>query len=231
MDLNASNSTGAGGTHARSLASHGQGEIPEASVEAMFRRAVDEDVLWRGKPEPFRHAASAFHTPSIAIYFALFSVLAYFNDGIASAVTVAIMGTAGVLILTGIGFYSARNSAYVLTSHRLLILTGMAVEKRISIPLKHIGAANLKQRSMGHGDIALELKVKHRLGYLLLWPHARSFRFFRPQPLMRAVPEVDKIAAILADACAAYAPIDRALSEVKESSAEPATRELGGMTA
>ena len=48
---------------------------------------------------------------------------------------------------------------------------------------------------------------------------------------MRAVPEVDKIAAILADACAAYAPIDRALSEVKESSAEPATRELGGMTA
>ncbi|NQX95044.1 MAG: PH domain-containing protein [Erythrobacter sp.] len=231
MDLNPSQTAGAGAAHARSLASHGPGEVPEASVEAMFRRAADEEVLWRGKPEPFRHAASAFHTNSMAVYFVILSAIAFANDGMGSAVTVAIMGIAGVLILTGLGIYSARNSAYVLTSHRLLILTGLAVDKRISIPLKHIGSASLKMRSRGFGDIALDLKVKHRLGYLLLWPHARSFRFFKPQPIMRSVPEAERIAAILADACAQYAPIERGLTDVKEGDAERATADLGGATA
>ena len=235
MDLNASTTAGpmarSGIAHARSLASHGQGEVPEAAAEVMFRRAAGEEVLWRGKPEPFRHAASAFHTNSVLIYFAILSVIAFFNDGLPSAMTVAIMGLAGALILLAMGFYSARKSAYVLTSHRLLILAGLAVEKRISIPLKHIGAANLKPRSKGHGDIALDLKVKQRLGYLLLWPHARPFRFLKPQPLLRAVPDAEGVAAKLADACAEFAPIERHLTDVKDAAPQSATKDLGGAPA
>ena len=230
MDLHASNSANPGVPN-RTLAGYGSGEIPESATEAIFRRALDEDVLWRGRPETFRHAASAFHTNCVAIYFVILSAIAYFNSGLGSAITVAVMGLIGVAVLMAMGIYSARHSAYILTNHRLLILTGMAVDKRISIPLKHIGSANLRRRSQGHGDIALEIKVKHRLGYLLLWPHARPFRFLRPQPLLRALPDVENVAAKLAEACAVYAPIERDLTDVKEGARKPAKPELGGAPA
>ncbi|MEM6857451.1 MAG: photosynthetic complex putative assembly protein PuhB [Pseudomonadota bacterium] len=210
---------------------YGRGEIPEAATDAIFRRALDEDILWRGQPEPLRHAASAFHTNSVAFYFAVLTGIAYATSDLGSAITVAVMGVVGVLVLLAMGIYSARRSAYVLTSHRLIILTGLAVDKRISIPLKHVGSAELKPRSNGHGDIALEITVQHRLGYVLLWPHARPFRFLRPQPLLRAVPDVENVAAKLAQACAQYAPIEQNLTDVKDLDVSRANPELGGATA
>lgn len=231
MDLNATQTADAGAASARPLAGQGSGEIPEASVEVMFRRALDEDVIWRGKPEPFRHAASAFHTNSIVLYFAALAVIGFAMDGMGSAVTLVIMGLAAMLILMALGIYSARNSAYILTNHRLMILTGLAVEKRVSIPLKRIASARLRTRSKGYGDILLDLNGDHRLSYLLLWPHARSFRVWKPQPLLRAVPDAAMIAEKLAHACSEFAPIERDLTDVKDESAASASPELEGATA
>jgi hypothetical protein len=234
MDLNLRNTTPSSapaGSPAGPQGLYGRGEIPEAATDAIFRRALDEEVLWRGQPEPFRHAASAFHTNSVAVYFAVLTAIAYVTSDLGSAITVAVMGLIGVLVLFAMGIYSARRSTYVLTNHRLIILTGLAVDKRISIPLKHVGSADLRPRSNGHGDIAIEIKVKHRLSYMLLWPHARPFRFVRPQPLLRAVPDVDSVAAKLAQACAQYAPIERNLTKVKDVDAPAANAELGGATA
>jgi len=231
MDLNATQTAGPSAASARATASHGSGEIPEASVEVMFRRALDEDVIWRGKPEPFRHAASAFHTNSVVLYFAALAVIGFAMDGLGSAVTLVVMGLAAMAILLALGIYSARNSAYILTNHRLMILTGLAVEKRVSIPLKRIASANLRTRSKGYGDILLELNGDHRLSYLLLWPHARSFRVWKPQPLLRAVPEAATIAAQLAEACAEFAPIERNLTEVKDQGAATSDQGFEGATA
>ena len=215
----------------RALLGLGEGEVPEAASEALFRRAADEDVLWRGKPEVFRHAASAFHTNSIAFYFAVLSVIAYFQGGAGHAISVAVLGTIGVAILFAMGIYSASHSAYVLTSHRLIILTGIVVDKRISIPLKRIASANLKERSQGFGDIALELNIKSGLSYLLLWPHSRFLALSSPKPLLRAIPDAMGVAKMLADACAQYAPIERNLTDVKEGDGQAPREGLEGATA
>lgn len=230
MDLTIARDADANG-RPRSIAGYADGEVPEAAVEAIYRRAADEEVLWRGKPEFLRLAASAFHTTSVAIYFAILSAIAFFNDGLASAVTVLVMGVAAVLVLMAMAFFCARNSAYVITSHRLVMLIGIAVEKRISVPLKHVHSAKLRLRGKGYGDIALELNADQRLGYLLLWPHARPLRLARPQPLLRAIPDAQRVAAILAEACAQYAPIQTSLTQVNEASAQDIKPELGGATA
>jgi hypothetical protein len=57
------------------------------------------------------------------------------------------------------------------------------------------------------GDIAVTLKGEHRLGYAMLWPHARPWRLSRPQPMLRALPDAARLAQELAQACAALAPV------------------------
>jgi len=69
------------------------------------------------------------------------------------------------------------------------------------------------------------------LGYMLLWPHARPWRFARPQPMLRSVPDAQAVAAMLAEACSHYAPIERSLTKVKEAKAPAAKPELEGATA
>ena len=231
MDLTAPHSAPPVSAFDRALTGLNNGEIPDAATAALFRRAQGEEVLWRGKPEVFRHAASALHTNSMAIYFAILSVMAFFMGGFGHALTVAVLGALGFAILFAIGAYSARHSAYVLTNHRLLILTGIIVDKRISIPLKRIASAKLRERSKGYGDIALELSVKSGLSYLLLWPHSRFLALSSPKPLLRAVPDAVGVAKTLADACAQYAPIERNLTDVKEDDGQASREELKGATA
>ena len=66
-----------------------------------------------------------------------------------------------------------------------------------SAEIGELESANLKQLANGMGNIVLTLKGVPRLGYLMLWPHARSLRFVRPQPMLRAIPEAQRIAALL----------------------------------
>ena len=90
------------------------------------------------------------------------------------------------------------------------MVIGIALEKRISIPLKHIGAADLKPHGKaGHGSIALQITGDQPLGYMLLWPHCRPLHFASPQPLLRALPDAEGVARMLADACAQVHAIER----------------------
>jgi hypothetical protein len=38
------------------------------------------------------------------------------------------------------------------------------------------------------------------VAYLLLWPHARPLHFRNPQPCLRAIPDADQVAKLLATA-------------------------------
>jgi hypothetical protein len=92
----------------------------------------------------------------------------------------------------------------------MVLRIGVALNTCINLPLGMIGAADLRARGHGFGDIALAPTATHRLGYALLWPHARPFRLRRPQPMLRAVPDAEAVARHLARACAALGPIDHA---------------------
>lgn len=200
---------------------------PTAHGDPMGTPAQDERVLWKGQPSLPILARSAFHTRKVGLYFVALIVISLAFGNVNSAIVCAVLGVAGVAVLHGLAWLSARSTVYILTDTRLIMRIGMAIETRINVPLKHIGAAHLKDRGAGHGDIAMELNGERLLGYLLLWPHARPFRFNRPQPMLRSVPEASKVAEILADACAKHEAIERNLSEIKDPAAERDTQVNG----
>ena len=195
---------------------------PSADGDPMGTPAADEQVLWKGRPDLPLLTRTAFHTRKFAIYFVALIAIALAFDNPNAALVCAVLGVVGLAVLQLLAWQSVRTTLYILTDARLIIRKGMAIETRINIPLKHIGSADLKARSNGFGDIAMQLNGDRLLGYILLWPHARPFRFANPQPMLRAVPDAHKVAAKLAEACAQFEALDVNLSEVKESDAAPA---------
>jgi hypothetical protein len=104
---------------------------------------------------------------------------------------------------------------------------GVALNACINVPLREIESANLKMLEGGHGTIVLTLKGAPRLGYLMLWPHARSLRIIRPQPMLRAIPDAANVAAMLLKATQAVQPVAPLIAE----QSRPATISLAGAPA
>jgi hypothetical protein len=69
-----------------------------------------------------------------------------------------------------------------------------------NLPLRRIETARLHALPGGAGDIALVLNPADRIGYIHLWPHARPWHFTRTEPMLRALPDAQAVAGLLADA-------------------------------
>jgi hypothetical protein len=46
----------------------------------------------------------------------------------------------------------------------------------------------------GFGDITLALKGSDRIGWVHLWPSVRPWRITKPEPTLRAIPDVELVA-------------------------------------
>lgn len=174
-----------------------------------------ETILWQGAPDWRTLAASALHVRLVALYFAVFAAWSLARGSWTSAGTIA-LSAALVLGLAVLFLYGVhRTTVYTLTNRRIVLRIGIALNKCINIPLGQIEKADLKPLGGGIGSIALHLKGMPRLGYVMLWPHVRSLRIFRPQPMLRAIPDADAVAGKLFDAVRQVQPIvqaDRAAS-------------------
>jgi hypothetical protein len=180
-----------------------------------------ERILWQGAPDWRAFARSALHTRWIGLYFAFFGALALVGGSIGG--TLAALASA-LIVLALLGLFAvmvARTTVYTITNRRVVLRIGVALNKCINLPLALIGSADLRERGAGFGDISLVPNASHRLGYAMLWPHARPLRFSRPQPMLRAVPDAKAVADILARACAAVGPIAREEAPVARPMAAP----------
>jgi hypothetical protein len=204
---------------------------PSANGDPMGTPALDERILWKGRPSLPVLTRTAFHLHSFALYMGAMVLLAAAFGNMDSALFLAGAGVFGAVVIQLMAWRSAKSTLYILTDVRLILRIGMALETRINIPLKHITAAHLNMRGREHGDIAIELGGERMLGYSLMWPHVRPFHFNRPQPMLRAVPDAKELAAILAEACGRYALIESNLTNVKEAGVGSAKPELEGATA
>lgn len=200
----------------------GGAPAPKAFGDPMGTPAADETVLWKGRPEVSALARTAFHTRSVGIYFLALVGLSAWYGNVNAAVVCTMLGLAAIGILHALAWLSVRTTMYILTDQRLIMRIGMALETRINVPLKHVLAADLRMRGKDHGDIALRLGGERLLGYALLWPHARPWRFARPEPMLRAVPEPEKVAKLLAEACAQVAGTEKTLIDIKDEPRRPA---------
>jgi uncharacterized membrane protein YeaQ/YmgE (transglycosylase-associated protein family) len=174
-----------------------------------------ETLLWQGSPDWRLLARSAFFTRIVGLYFASLVALAIYNGSSGGVIATVIAGLIGVGLLMLYAWAVARTTVYTLTSRRVVLRIGVALNMCINLPLAKIGGANLRPLGPVEGDLALQLIGPHNLGYLVLWPHARPWRLGKPQPMLRALPDAAVVGERLARAVAAIAPVDRA----QESSA------------
>ena len=181
--------------------------------------AADETVLWRGRPTIHGLARSLFHIRAVMGYFvvlAAWNLAASHADGFRanaaflSALWVAVPALVAAVVLYAMAWLIAATTHYTITDKRVILQIGVALPIALTLPLTRIVSADVKLNADGTGDIPLSLG-QQKLAYLLVWPHARPWRFRQPQPMLRAVPNVRHVAAILSRALLTASPAGEAI--------------------
>jgi hypothetical protein len=168
-----------------------------------------ESVLWQGSPDWRLLAMDAFQWRKLAVYFGVllvWRVVSTVADG-ASAVQAAMslvwalpLSLAGLGIVAGLAWLSARTTVYTLTNRRIVMRLGIVLTISFNLPLSRVESAGVSERRDGSGDICLLLGGPQRIAYLHLWPHARPWHLKRTQPMLRALRGVRIPAQLLAGA-------------------------------
>jgi hypothetical protein len=173
-----------------------------------------ETVIWQGAPRFSGLARRALHLRWLSVYFVLLALwrgVALSSDGVGAvevvqgAAMILVIGAVPIALLALYGWASARSTLYTITSRRVVIRTGVALPMTVNIPFALIGSAGVAPHADGTGDIALQIMPPHRVSWLALWPHTRSWQVSRPQPTLRAVAEPEAVAQLLGRALAAAA--------------------------
>jgi hypothetical protein len=204
----------------------------EAAHGLPERLPAGERLVWQGTPDVSAVAQRVFHWRWVAAYFALLFVwhLAGVTDwsqpmAWRSTLGLAVVYGLGVALWWALAWLTARTTVYSLTNRRVVMRIGIVLTVTYNLPLRCIEAADLHSTGRdGIGNIALRLEPATRIAYLHLWPHARPGYLALPQPLLRCVPDVAHVAALLATTWAASnASNGQAAPSVSPSPAQPAT--------
>lgn len=166
-----------------------------------------ERILWQGKPQWRELAIQAFHCRKVAIYFGLILGVVLISGWKQEATRMQLVddslitlfvGALALAILGTLAWLSAKVTIYTLTNKRIMIRFGIALQMTINLPFTQIAAANVRENRYGTGDIPLTLTDTSNVNYLVLWPHVRPWRLAAPQPMLRSVPHVQRLAALIA---------------------------------
>ncbi len=173
-----------------------------------------EHLLWRGSPSWKALAIRTFHGRLMACYFALllaWVVVSNLAQGATVAQTAwsflwfAALAAAGLGLVMLLAWLTARTTTYVVTDRRVVFCYGIAMPMSLNLPFARVASAGVRTFADGSADIPLAMAPGDIVAYLMLWPHARPWRISKPEPALRAVPEGQQVASILARALAASA--------------------------
>ncbi len=206
-------------------------ELTEAEdiVELEKQLTEGETLLWRGAPTRALIAQRLFHWRKVGIYFVLLGAWRLISPSggeletsvaasAGSVVNLAIVGVGAIGILQLLAHLIARTTQYTITSQRIVMRIGVALPMTVNLPFKHIQDAGIRRSRNGSGDLCLKLMPGQRVGYGLMWPHVRPFRFVSPQPSLRCLEDVEQVAKVFVDAIK---------PTVTAAQAEPGTRDRG----
>jgi hypothetical protein len=168
-----------------------------------------ERILWQGSPDARVLARHAFHLRKVAAYFAILMAwrgAAEIIDGQSaadaaySALGLLPVAAAGLGVIALLAWLTARATVYTITDRRVVLRFGVALPMALNVPFKVVESASLRLYPGGAGDLPLALVDGQRVAWLVNWPYVRGGR--RSQPMLRAVPEAGRVAALLAEALA-----------------------------
>lgn len=181
---------------------------PEGLPENLPR---GERILWRGRPDPVALAFAAFRVGWVAAYFGVLLVWRFVStradgatvfDALVYALWILPLALSGLAILALLAWLAARTTIYTVTDRRVVMRIGIALPLTLNLPYGEIESAWVRTRRAGTGDLSFGLRRGARVGYAVLWPHARAWHFARPQPTLRAIPGVAGVAERVAAALA-----------------------------
>lgn len=168
-----------------------------------------ERILWQGAPDWRVLARNAFHVRKLVLYFGLIltaraafvhAETASAADTVKAVVMLAPLVALCIGLMLFMAWLTARTTVYTLTDRRIVMRVGIVLSPTFNLPLKRIESAGLHLEASGHGDIPLVLKAPDLIAYLHLWPHARPWRVKRPEPMLRCIPDAQRVARLVSDA-------------------------------
>lgn len=168
-----------------------------------------ETLLWQGSPDSAALAREAFKANWILGYLLAIAVwrtsAAFADGGFARSVAVFLpylaLALAGYAVVRLLARASARAAIYSITTNRVILRIGAALQVTWTIPFTKIASASLSTRPItGTGTIALDLVEGQHISYLALWPHLRPGFARKVQPAFRCIPDAAQVARILSDA-------------------------------
>ncbi|WP_299049002.1 photosynthetic complex putative assembly protein PuhB [uncultured Tateyamaria sp.] len=175
------------------------------------RPPTGEQILWQGRPDTLALAREALNLNWVIGYFALLAAWRFISvvdlmpigQAIGATVPFLLLGAVVCALLYVVALIQARSTMYTITSSRIAMRIGAALTLTINLPYRELGNAALDLRKNGTGTIALDTTGKTKISYLVLWPHARPWRFGNTQPALRCIADAENVARILADAAEA----------------------------
>jgi len=102
---------------------------------------------------------------------------------------------------------------------------GIVLTVTFNLPLRRIAAADVRGLDGGFGDISLALQGDDRIAWVHLWPSVRPWRINQPEPTLRAIADVQTVAAQVRDAWSQATGM-QAKPAVQESASRHASPEL-----
>ena len=166
-----------------------------------------ESLLWQGAPEWRMLARTALHVRGLALYFAALAVAAAATGRTHQALIVAGLGVVPIVLAYAYAYAVARSTVYSITNRRVVLHIGLALPVTLNLPLAAVGSVDLRTATDGSGDLSLTLSGHGRFAYIVLWPHARPWRFSPAQPTMRGLRDANAPAQVVARMLSATVPV------------------------
>jgi len=168
-----------------------------------------EKLLWTGAPDVRALAIQVFHLRKILLWFgaiAVWRIVDGAGEGGGEVGTIPLTAElawigAVALLATGAVYAFAwaarRTTTYAVTDRRAFLRIGIALSARINLPFTELASVDWRPGPRETGTVTFRPSSDTRLGYLILWPHARPWRLSRPEPAFRCVPRVGALLEIL----------------------------------
>ena len=167
-----------------------------------------EVILWQGRPNWLRLTIESLNLWWVIGYFGLLaawrflSVIDYmpFGTSISASIPFLFVAAFVALLLCGVGYIQAKETLYTITNRRVVMRIGAALTLTLNLPFTKIDNAAVAKKRGGFGNIAFETSGDTKFSYFVLWPHARSWYFGKPQPTLKCIPDIEKVSSILGEA-------------------------------
>ena len=167
-----------------------------------------EVILWQGRPNWLRLTNESLNLWWVIGYFGLLAawrfltVIDYMPLGTAFSASIPFLFVAAFvgLLLCGVGYIQAKATLYTITNRRVVMRIGAALTLTLNLPFTKIDNAAVAKKRGGFGNIAFETSGDTKFSFFVLWPHARSWYFGKPQPTLKCIPDIEKVSSILGQA-------------------------------